>query len=218
MSLSLFTIPLLLLTATVQRGISSNIGHVTMPLFEMLVKDLPQDEEETAGEYIDVNNQQKLTEFFDKVRAYDIWKTDRLPLELILRDEATTFVKSGRVQFDRNTHDTATLEGFNCTRYCYNVSVQAILSANNWTEDRLDGKEQPIVDMGDIHNALVKAIEERFCCNMTEIAISLGMDPVTGVRQTAAELFGKQLFLMFGKALYLILTTKPFNVRLMSYK
>ena len=188
MSLRMFAIPLLLLTATVQRGISSNIGHVTMPLFEMLAKDLPQDEKETAREYIDVNNQQKLTEFFDKVRAYDIWKTDRLPLEVILRDEATTFVKSGRVQFDRNTHDTATLVGFNCTRYCYNVSVQAILSANNWTEDRLDGKEQPIIDMRDIHNALVKAIEERFCCNMTEIAISLGMDPVTGVRQTAAEL------------------------------
>ena len=35
---------------------------------------------------------------------------------------------------------------------------------------------------------MVKAIEERFCCNMTGIALSLNMEPVTGVKNTTAYL------------------------------
>jgi hypothetical protein len=182
----MFVIPLLLLTTAVQRGVSFNIGHVTMPLFEMLAKDLPQDESETAQDYTDDLNQVPLTEFFAKVKVVDIWREANIGLDLIFKDKTSTVVKDGRVQFDRGTHVTADLVGFNCTRYCYNVSVPTILSANGWTEDRLDGKVQPFVRIGDIHYALVKAIEERFCCNMTEIAISLGMDPITGVQQTAA--------------------------------
>lgn len=183
MSLSMFVIPLLLLTTAVQRGVSFNVGYVTMPLFEMLVKDLPQDESESADDY---TGGALVTAFYAKVRTLDVWRASTLALDFILRDKATTIITDAKVQFERGALVTENLVGYNCTRHCYNVSVATILSATGWTEDRLDGKVEPTVRMSDIHDALVKAIEERFCCNMTEIAILLGLDPVTGVQQTAA--------------------------------
>ncbi|XP_028394545.1 uncharacterized protein LOC114518753 [Dendronephthya gigantea] len=186
MSLKTFLIPLLLLTTAVQTGVSFNVGYVTMPLFEMFVKNLPQNPDDTADDFTSDDNQQALNEFFNKVRVIDAWKATTLDLDLYLRDKVTTIITDARVQFDRKTIVAANLVGYNCTRYCYNVSVPLILNVTGWTEDRLNGKVPPTVRMADIHEAVVKAIEERFCCNMTQIAIDLGLDPILGVKKTSA--------------------------------
>ena len=190
MFLNTFVIPLLLLTAAVKTGVSFNVGHVTMPLFQMLVKDLPQDEVATADDYTGGENPALRTAYYARVKVLDAWVANApLSLDVYLRDRTTTVITDAGTLFERGALVTENLEGYNCTSYCYNVSVPLILNVTGWTEDRLDGKTgSPIVRLEDIHDAMVKAIEERFCCNMTEIALSLNMDPVTGVKNTAAYL------------------------------
>lgn len=183
MSLIMFVIPLFLLASFVPGGVFFNVGHVTMPLFEMLTRDLPQDEGQTAS---DTKGDPPVIEYFAKLKVIDVTIADRLTLVQFFDDNTETFIKSARVLFNRRRLFTENLIGYNCTRYCYNASVADILAVTGWTEDRLDGKEQPTVTFRDIHHAVVRAIEERFCCNLTEIAITLALDPVDGVKQTAA--------------------------------
>ena len=188
MSLRLFVIPLLLLATAVKEGVSLNVGYVTMPLFEMLTKTLPQDESKTTDEYIADENQEDLDAYFAKVKVIDGWIRSTVSLEIFFDDKTTTVISDAKVLHERKTLLTENLSGYNCTRWCYNVSVPLILNVTGWSEERLDGKIQPIVRIKDIHYAVVKAIEERFCCNMTAIAVRLGLDPVEGVKKTAIEI------------------------------
>ena len=185
---NMFAILLFLHTNAVKTGVSMNVGHVTMPLFQFLVKNLPQDEVVTADDYTGGENPSLLTPYYGKVKVLDVWVVKGIPLDLFLQNRTTTVITEARTLFERGALVTENLEGYNCTSYCYNVGVPLILNVTGWTEDRLDGKVSPIVRLEDIHDVMVKAIEERFCCNMTEIAISLNMDPVTGVKNTAAYL------------------------------
>ena len=167
----------------VKEGNAFNIGVVTMPLFQMLEKDLPQNEAETSNEYIGVG----LPEYYSKLKVLDAWKANpNKNLKTILKDKVTTVITDARTLFDRGFLTTAVLPGYNCTRFCYNVSVPLILNVTGWSVERLDGKASPFVTLRDIHNAAVKAVEKRFCCNMTAIAIQLNLD--NGVERAASDI------------------------------
>lgn len=184
-----FFASLLLVFILVKEGNAFNIGIVTMPIFQMLVKDLPQDEADTKDEYIG----EGLPEYYSKLKVLDAWKANpNLKLETILNDKITTIITDGRTLFERDFLTTAGLPGYNCTRFCYNVSVPLILNVTGWSVERLDGKISPIVKLRDIYNAGVKAIEKRFCCNMTAIAIQLNLD--NGVERAASNIDLWKLF------------------------
>ena len=185
---SFAVIVLLLLTfASVEQVIAYNIGVVTMPLFQMLVKNLPQNEVETSDEYTG------LTEYYNKLKVIDAWKANPdLSLETILGDKVTTVITDGRTLYERNQINADALPGYNCTRWCYNVSVPQILNVTGWSVEKLEGKISPIVRLRDIHNAMVKAIEKRFCCNMTAIAIRLNL--TNGVETSASDIHVWEMF------------------------
>ena len=185
---------LLLVFILVKEGNAFNIGVVTMPLFQMLVKDLPQNEADTSDEYVTVGgNQEELTEYYSKVKLLDAWKGNPgLKLEIILKDKVTTVITDARTLFDRGFLIASALPGYNCTRFCYNVSVPLILNVTGWSVERLEGKVSPFVTLRDIHNAAVKAVEKRFCCNMTAIAIQLNLD--NGVERAASDINVWEMF------------------------
>lgn len=182
---------------------SSNVRYLTMPLFEMLVKDLPQDTTKfvtsTSGGSGrgSGDSYETLTAFFSKLRLLDSWKANPVPLSLnqILEQEIAIAIVDAIDLHDANILISKNLIGYNCTRWCYNVSVPAILDVTGWTEDRLNGKVRPIVRIGNIHNAIVKTIEERFCCNMTKIAMHLKL--VNGVNLTAAYINIWEMFVPY---------------------
>ena len=185
-----FFASLLLVFILVKEGNAFNIGVVTMPLFQMLVKDLPQNETDTSDEYVTVGgDQEELTEYFSKVKVLDAWKGNPgLKLEI----KVTTVITDARTLFDRKFLTASALPGYNCTRFCYNVSVPLILNVTGWSVERLEGKVSPFVTLRDIHNAAVKAVENRFCCNMTAIAIQLNLD--NGVERAASDINVWEMF------------------------
>ena len=68
-----------------------NVGHVTMPLFQILVKDLPPDVV-TTDDYTGGANPALLTPYYGKVKVLDVWVLNGTPLDLFLQNRTTTAI------------------------------------------------------------------------------------------------------------------------------
>ena len=155
------------------------VADVRVPLFITPLKFLPQPLQKTSQFYSDKSR----VSFFSKVTVWDVWKNTNEDLRGLFNSSVFDIVQMA----DKLYNDGVRLgpgNVYDCKEYCYNISLDDISSITHYSKSYLSGiMPAPIINLGELHNAVVKTMETIFCFTMTHIEESLGQSS-TNVTET----------------------------------
>ena len=139
---------------------------IRVPLFLSPLTDIPRPDE--FDDEVSRNN-----ELYSKATIYDDWNLSVYSLDVILSGQIKTIINDVGVLVDRNILKIDELTVYNCTRWCHYVNISDVTRVTGKTVDELKGN--PPITVLEMHNAVVKTMEDIYCFNMTALETNLGM-------------------------------------------
>ena len=112
-------------------------------------------------------------ELYNKSTIYDLTSALRNS-NIVLESTVSNVISNAFALKERGTLIVDDLTAYNCTRWCVDLPIQEITRVTGKTVENLKGNPDGITVL-EMHNAIVKTMEDIHCFNMTVIENSLNM-------------------------------------------
>ena len=147
---------------------TATFTSIRVPLSIAPIVDIPRPDFKDA----DVNLRSDL---YTKATIYDDLNISQIrDLSRVLSSTMVTVINNIQVLESRGLLDIDNLSAYNCTTYCFDLAISEVTRVTGLTMENLKGNPNSIT-VEEIHNAIVKTLEDIYCFNMTSIEQNLNM-------------------------------------------